>query len=298
MKFITAVFVTLSFLSQSALAENLNYTSYDTKDHQAIFNNNWKINSYKAKANFIKAESESADLVIFSPGWGGSGKYESAFKDIAAKLSKKHHYLYLSHPKSIDLAARTISIFQAIKAVKKIAAVNKTIIIGASGGAQEGLHTTHIKTADALAEGNSIDAVVGFYPSCRSVFSDNAFYKTKTIMFLGGKDKTAPAKLCHDLKNNANLVNSQIIDYPKAGHSWLFRKSEKYSQSRTWQDCTLTIEESGVWTHKELNSLNGIDSFLDGMSEKCNAKVKLLSGRNNTAYKQSIDAAVKFINSL
>jgi len=293
------IFVTLSLFSGSALSKKLNYTGYVTKDHQAIFKNDWKINSYKAKADFIKAGESSANLVVFSPGWGGSDKYKSAFKKIAKKLGKNNHYLYLSHPKSVETAGRTISIFQAIKAVKETGvSVNKIIVIGASGGAQEGIHTTHNKIATALGEGIKIDAVIGFYPSCRVTFSDKSFNPAKVLMLLGGKDKTAPAKLCHELKNNGGLENAQIIDYPVAGHSWLFDKREKYSRLRTWQDCTLEVQNSGVWVSGNLNSKNGTDSFITAMSKKCSAKVKMLFGRNKEVYKQSVDAAVKFVNAL
>jgi hypothetical protein len=298
-KILGTILVTLSLISISASSKTLNYISYDTKDHQAIFQNNWKINSYKTKADFIKSNSPSANLVIFSPGWGGSNKYKSAFKNIAKKLGKNNHYLYLSHPDAVETAGRTVSIYQGIKAVKKTGApFGKVIVIGASGGAQEAIHTTHSKISNALAEGNKVDAAIGFYPSCRVTFSDKTFDQAKVLMLLGGKDKSSPAKFCHALKNNGGLKTAEIIDYPEAGHSWLFKKSQKYTKTRTWQDCTLEVQKSGVWASGNLNSIKGTDNFISAMSKKCTAKVKMLTGRNNKVYKQSIEAAVKFINAL
>jgi len=101
----------LTFALNSS-AETLKFESYEPGDHQGIFSGEWKINASKSKAKFWKSSDSSAPLVVYTPGWGGVDKYLPAFKDIRAKLGDGYHHLILYHNKKLELAGRTISIYQ------------------------------------------------------------------------------------------------------------------------------------------------------------------------------------------
>lgn len=283
-----------------ASAEVIEFESYEPGDHQKIFAGDWKINSFKSRAKFERAENPNSPLVVFNPGWGGSDKYDAAFKDMSQRLGNSYHRIFLSHSDEIDLAGRTVTIFQAVRAVRREGFnPSKIFVIGASGGGQEGIHSTHLKTSQSLGGDEiKIDAVVAFYPSCRVSFKDNKFRNASILMFLGGKDKVAPASLCTELSDDRGLKHAEIVTFEDAGHSWLMTGSAKNSRQRTWEDCKIEINESGVWYGEGYDSTDGIGKILRGMGKKCRNKVNMKTGREKQVYDQSVSKAVSYIKSI
>lgn len=282
-----------------AVADSFPFDSYEPGDHQKIFAGSWKSNKISARADMTMATRADAPLVVYNPGWGGIDKYLPAFKDIQSKLGNEYHHIFLSHSDDVDLAGRTITIYQAIRAAKsKGITPNKILLVGASGGGQEAIHSTHSITATALSDGIDIDGVVAFYPSCRVGFEDKTWNKTSVRIFTGGKDKVAPAGLCKRLKQSGGLSHAELIDYPEAGHSWLMVENEKTRKQRTWGDCQINIDKSGVWQGKNIDSRGGIGNFLRGMGKKCGGKINMVVGRNKNAYRESIASTVDFVKSI
>ena len=283
----------------AASAETLKFQSYEPGDHQGIFSGNWRTNPFSAKAKFWPAAQPDSPLVVYSPGWGGSDKYFPAFKDIRKRLGDGYHHIFLTFPDSVDLAGRTVTIYEAIRAAQgRGLDPSKIFLIGASGGGQEAIHATHSKTAAALGVGISINGVVAFYPSCRVQFEDRGFNKTPTLIFIGGKDEVAPGKLCKDFKENGGLGHAQLNEFPAAGHSWLMTKRAGKSSERTWGDCRIEIDRTGVWRGEGFDSKQGIGDMLKGMSKKCAKKVKMLVGRDDTVYSNSVQSAIEFMAGL
>ncbi len=288
----------LTFALNSS-AETLKFESYEPGDHQGIFSGEWKINASKSKAKFWKSSDSSAPLVVYTPGWGGVDKYLPAFRDIRAKLGDGYHHLFLYHSKNVELAGRTISIYQSIRAAKdKGINPSKIVVIGASGGGQEAMHATHQKTAAALSGGIKIDGVIAFYPSCRVSFEDKSFNNAKILIFVGLKDMVAPAVLCKELKESHGLSHAEIREYPDAGHSWLFKKRKKKNFQRTWGECRINIDPAGVWHGEGFDSKNGIGELVDGMEKKCSSKKNMLTGRVSAVYKDTIEATIDFVKRL
>lgn len=280
-------------------AGSLRFDSYEPGDHQKIFGGSWKSAKISAKADMKMATRADAPLVVYNPGWGGLNKYLPAFEDIQSKLGNTYHHIFLFHSDDVDLAGRTITIYQAIKAAKSKGIIpTKIFLVGASGGGQEAIHSTHSRTAAALSDGIDIDGVVAFYPSCRVSFDDKTWNKTSVRIFTGGKDKIAPAGLCKKLKQSGGLNHAELIEYPKAGHSWLMAENEKTSKQRTWGKCRINIDKLGVWRGKGIDSRGGIGNFLKGMGKKCRDKINMVVGRNKNAYGESIASTVDFIKSI
>jgi dienelactone hydrolase len=297
--FLLVLFIYLLGFSSHSSAESLKFTSYEPGDHQKIFSGDWQTNDFMAEAKFQRSSNAQAPLIIYNPGWGGSEKYLSAFRDIRSKLGNKYHHLFLSHSDSVDLAGRTVTIYQAIRAIVE-SGINpsKIGIVGASGGGQEAMHTTHQKTALALSGGIEIDAVVAFYPSCRVSFEDIKFNKVNTLIFVGLKDKVAPPTLCFELQKSHGLAHVEIHEYPNAGHSWLMENKKKNKKQRTWGECRISISQAGVWRGEGFDSKDGIGKLLKGMGKKCAKKKSMLVGRDPTVYKDSIQLTVEFIGKM
>jgi len=296
---ILSLFIWLTTFANYATAESLKFNSYEPGDHQGIFSGEWKKNEFKSKADFQKSNDTNAPLIIYNPGWGGANLYYPAFKDIRSKLGDGYHHIFLSHNDNVDLAGRTVTIYQAIRAAKN-SGINpsKIVVIGASGGGQEAMHATHQKTASALSGGAGIDGVVAFYPSCRVSFEDKKFNEVKTLIFVGLKDKVAPPVLCDELKQSHGLTHVEIREYPEAGHSWLMEKKKKNKSQRTWGECRISISQSGVWRGEGYDSENGIGGLLKGMGKKCRKKKNMVVGRDSAVYEDSIQATIDFIEGL
>ncbi len=296
---IRIVLAFLVFLASPAFAEKLKFKSYEPGDHQAVFSGNWKTNGFKGAAEIVKAADPQAPMVVYAPGWGGADKYRPAFKDIRKKLGKKYHHLFLNPPKYVETTGRTITIFEAIKATQNTGLMPSEIfIVGASGGGQEAIHTTHKKIADALSEGIVIDGVVAFYPSCRVQFNDKDFNSnSKILIFVGGEDKTSPATLCDDFISNGGLSHARIQLYPDAGHSWLLKYKASVSKKSTWGECVLDVDETGIWRFGNIDSATmGEADFIAAMDEACSHKEPMLTGRNKAVYKDTVSKAVDFIS--
>lgn len=290
---------TFCFGTSPALAESLKFESYEPGDHQGIFSGAWNVGAFSAKADLTQASQANAPLVVYNPGWGGSKKYLPAFKDIQSRLGKGYHHLFLSHSDDVDLAGRTITIYQAIRAAQeKGISPSKIVVVGASGGGQEAIHATHSRTASSLSGGIKIDGVVAFYPSCRVGFEDKNFDDARVLIFVGAKDKVSPGVLCRELKENGGLGHAELIEFSAAGHSWLMTKRAATKKQRTWGECRINIDQTGVWHGEGFDSKNGIGKLLKGMGKKCAKKINMVVGRNSSVYDESVSATIDFIKGL
>lgn len=296
---VVAVFPAVLAGVTSAQAERLTFQSYEPGDHRGIFSGNWKQNPFSARAELNASAEAGAPLVVYSPGWGGADKYVPAFKDIRDRLGNGYHHLFLSVPDSIDLAGRTVTIFEAIRAAKARGLdPSKVLLVGASGGGQEAIHATHQRVAATLGAGIPIAGVVAFYPSCRVSFDDRSFRQIPILIMVGGKDMVAPGKLCKELQSGGALSHARIQEFSNAGHSWLMTQDASTHTSRTWGDCRITIDQSGVWHGEGFDSTGGIGGMLDGMGRKCGKKIKMTIGRDGATYSASVQAAVDFLKGL
>ena len=108
----------------------------------------------------------------------------------------------------------------------------------------------------------------------------------------------APGVLCKELKESGGLGHAELIEFSEAGHSWLMTDKASNKKQRTWGECRLNIDQSGVWHGKGFDSKNGIGKILKGMGKKCGKKIKMVTGRNASVYDESISATIDFIKGL
>ncbi len=286
-------------------ARSLRTKTYDPEDYAPIYRKDWKINAHTVRAKlFYGGATDRQPLVVLMAGFKGPGGAANFFQTMPKLIAEAGGAtLIVRHKLSIDIPGRVVDTFMAIqKAVENpVIDPERVYLVGLSSGGMQGLHMMIRPIHDALNPGAfKLAGMVLAYPSCRAQFEDTDVLPVPTLILTGARDKETPPDQCDDFIGEANGAAFMThIQFPNAGHSWMFSKPVRTYTEGSWAPCgRLFVDKDGYW-YSVNNTISSKDLGFYGYIEKteatCKEQIQLTSGRVDEAYEQTVQHILEMI---
>jgi dienelactone hydrolase len=239
-------------------------------------------------------------------GFDGQGGATDFFRTIPTKIADAGGAsLVITHKLSIDIPGRVVDTFMAInEAVKNpIVDANRVYIVGLSAG---GMQASHMMIRPIHSELNTANftlaGMVLAYPNCRGKFEQTDVLPIPTLLLTGAYDNDTPGDQCIDFIKEANgSAFMRHIQFPDAGHSWMFSKRARTSSDRSWSPCgRLHIDKEGYWhwygSNKSTTSKDlGFYAWVEKTGDICAGNVVSKRGRVESAYQKTVEHILEMI---